>query len=484
MCRAQSEMRDLVVMLPGITGSVLEKDGRDLWAISGAAAWRALRTLGRSLDELTLRGDDPEAAELDDGIRATRVMPDFHLVPGLVKVDGYSTLKQLIVDHFRVVPGTVDGPEPANFIEFPYDWRRDNAASARRLQRLVERRLPQWRQWSGAADAKLIVLAHSMGGLVARYYLEVLGGWRDCRALFTFGTPFCGSASALEYLANGYKNLFVDLTEAMRSFTSIYQLLPIYKMVRVNGENRRVAETEGIPGVDRGRAAAAAKFHDEINKAVARHRDDNEYLRERYTLVPIVGIRQPTLQSALLDGGRLRSSGALPSGVDEVFADGDGTVPRLSALPAELARDPRGIFIAERHSSLQSNLSILDGLLERLKQMEAPGLRAILGPGVDRAVRQRAALALDLDDLYTAGEAVELRARLFGAPEPAAALVANLVPLAPAGPRRACRFAAQDDDTWTLTLDLEPGVYRIEARTRRAGPAAPRPVHDVFEVVR
>jgi triacylglycerol esterase/lipase EstA (alpha/beta hydrolase family) len=63
-----------------------------------------------------------------------------------------------------------------------------------------------------------------MGGLVARYYLEVLEGWRDCRALITFGTPYRGSANALNYLANGYKKLFLDLTEVMRSFSSIYQL--------------------------------------------------------------------------------------------------------------------------------------------------------------------------------------------------------------------------------------------------------------------
>src|SRR4029434_11089128 len=32
-------------------------------------------------------------------------------------------------------------------------------------------------------------------------------GWRDCRALITFGTPYRGSANALNYLANGYKKL-------------------------------------------------------------------------------------------------------------------------------------------------------------------------------------------------------------------------------------------------------------------------------------
>jgi hypothetical protein len=31
----KTPMRDMVVILPGILGSVLQKDGKDLWAVSG-----------------------------------------------------------------------------------------------------------------------------------------------------------------------------------------------------------------------------------------------------------------------------------------------------------------------------------------------------------------------------------------------------------------------------------------------------------------
>jgi hypothetical protein len=41
---AKVRMRDIVVLLPGITGSVLQKDGKDIWAISGQAVWKALTT--------------------------------------------------------------------------------------------------------------------------------------------------------------------------------------------------------------------------------------------------------------------------------------------------------------------------------------------------------------------------------------------------------------------------------------------------------
>lgn len=313
---ARSRMRDVVVVLPGITGSVLRKDGHDLWAISGQAAWRALRTLGRGLDDLRLEGDDPEADRLGDGIVATRVMPDAHLVPGLVKIDGYSALLRLVTDHFEVIRGDPASDQPANLFEFPYDWRRDNRAAARALGRLVERALPRWREFSGAGDARVILLAHSMGGLVSRYWLEVLGGWRHCRALVTFGTPHRGSVSALSYLANGYKALFVDLTEVMRHLH--LPAAALHQVVQVGGAWQRVAETDGIPGVDPGRALAALAFHREIEDAVTRNRDDPGYLREGYRLLPVVGTRQRTFQSGVLNGGTLRASAALPAGLYRV----------------------------------------------------------------------------------------------------------------------------------------------------------------------
>jgi len=44
-----------------------------------------------------------------------------------------------------------------------------------------------------------------MGGLVARYYLEALDGWRNTRALITFGTPYSGAMKALDLVANGLR---------------------------------------------------------------------------------------------------------------------------------------------------------------------------------------------------------------------------------------------------------------------------------------
>jgi pimeloyl-ACP methyl ester carboxylesterase len=476
----KKRLRDIVVLLPGITGSVLQKDGKDLWAISSQAAWRALTSLGGSFQELLLAGDDPCIDDLEDGIQATRLMPDAHLIPGLVKIDGYSDTARLIMDHFEVKRGNLFDGSPANFFEFPYDWRRDNRVAARQLQKLIEERLPRWREYSGARDARVILLAHSMGGLVCRYYLEVLEGWRECRALITFGTPYRGSLNALDFLSNGYKKRFVDLTEAMRSFTSVYQLLPIYRAVKIDHTYRRVAEIDGIPGVVRSRAEAALAFHREIEAAVAEHRKDPAYLEKGYRVVPVVGTRQPTLQSAELADGYLRAGRELPEGIDELLGDGDGTVPRLSAIPLELSEEYRDTFVPERHGSLQRNVVVLADLRGRLEQMQVTGLGAIRGPGLSPEAAERPAISLDLEDLYVTGEPVEFRVELLNCQDPGSVSARLESVDGPRGRPLEKEFHRTADAGWGLRVEgLSVGLYRIEVCTAKLGPS---PVHDLFEV--
>lgn len=479
----KKRLHDIVVLLPGITGSVLQKDGRDIWAISGQTLWEGLTSFGASLNHLRLPADDPEVDDLGDGILATRLIPDLTFIPGLVKIDGYTQTARLITDNFEVIHGSVKGEKPANFFEFPYDWRRDNRVAARRLKQLIDRSLPQWRQHSGVNDAKVIFLAHSMGGLVARYYLEALEGWRNCRALITFGTPYRGSLQAVDFLANGYKQLFLDLTEVVRSFTSAYQLLPIYEAVKVGESYKRVAETEGITGVVRERAERALAFHREIEAAVERHRKDSEYLGRGYTILPIVGTRQPTAQSARLTHGRLTVDRVLPEGIDAWLDDGDGTVPRLSAIPIELSEQYRDTYVPERHGSLQSNLEVLNDLRGRLEQMQVKGLREIRGPEVSQEAEGRPAISLDLDDLYLAGEPVELRAKLVNTSNTVGPLEARIEAVGGERVTTVKQEFREEGDDWVLRMEgLPPGLYRVAVRTVKAEPLAPKPVHDLFGI--
>jgi len=480
---AKKRLEDIVVLLPGATGSVLQKDGRDIWGVSGQALWGGLTSFGHSLDSLRLPFDDPEIDDLGDGIRATRLIPDVTFIPGLVKIDGYTETARLITDNFEVTRGSIEGEKAANFFEFPYDWRRDCRAPARQLKQLIDRKLPQWRQHSGVKDAKIIFLAHSMGGLVARYYLEVLEGWRDCKALITFGTPYRGSVEAVGFLSNGYKQLFLDLTEVVRSFTSVYQLLPIYEMLHVGDAYRRVAETDDIPGIERTRAEQALAFHRAIEAAVNEHRRESEYLDHGYKILPILGTRQPTIQSARLADGRLTTSRVLPEWIDSRLSDGDGVVPRLSAIPIEMSEEYRDTYFPERHGSLQRNEEIIKDIRGRLEQMQVRGLSWVRGPEVSRKAEERPAISLDLDDLYITGEAVEMHAQLVNASNAVGPLIARIEAVGGAPVAAVKQEFREDERGWVLKVEgLPPGLYRVTVRTAKAGPSAPKAVHDLFGI--
>jgi hypothetical protein len=481
MANGNVRLRDLLILLPGISGSVLQKDGKDLWGISGQSIWSLVKSAGGSLRQLTLTQDDSSMEDLGDGIRAPRLIPDATLIPGLVKIDGYSVIAQKIRGRFRVEEGTIHDDKPANFIQFPYDWRRDNRVAARQLQELVARRLPQWRKYSGADDAKVILVAHSMGGLVSRYYLEVLEGWRDCRLLISMGTPYRGSLNALNFLANGYKRLSVDMCQPLRSFTSMYQLLPIYLSLRVGVTYRRIGEIEAIPGIERARAEQALAFHHEIMDTVEQHGREEHYIKGAYRIVPVVGVRQPTNQSAELVSGRLTVSTKVPEGIDSLLEDGDGTVPRLSAIPVELSDEFRQCFFAERHSSLQCNETVLEHVCGIIEQSQVVGLREIRGADVAPGTAAQPAISLGLEDLYFPGEPVTFQARFINMPGNAGPPRGKIEAVG-GGATQAIMFQPEADGWSAQVHGLPPGVYRLEVRAPVAGGAAPLPVHDLFEV--
>jgi pimeloyl-ACP methyl ester carboxylesterase len=467
---AKTRMRDLLVFLPGIMGSVLRKDGKDLWAFTGQSAWQTLKTMGGWLQELRLEDD-----EADDGIVATRVLPDIHLIPGLKKVDGYSRIADFLLANFELIDGTLDGDDPANFLRFPYDWRRDNRINAHRLAGVIERKLTLWRDFTNDPDARVILVGHSMGGLVSRYYLEVLGGWEHTRALITLATPHRGSVAAANYLANGFKQLFIDLTEVVRSFTSIYQLLPIYRMVKQGDDWVRIVEAEEISGIDRARAGDALAFHREIEAAVESRSGDGE----PPVILPFVGTQQPTLQSAVHTDGRLTVSNELPDWIDDILGEGDSTVPRVSALPIELSEAQSGTFVAERHSSVQNHASVLDDLKGRLEQLQAADLGSVRG--APPTARTPSAISVDLEDMYLPDEPVVVTARLVDAEKEME--VRARVTAAGGGPSRQFSLDAEGDVYRGDLAGLDAGLYRIEVATAAGGPGAPSAVHDVFEVL-
>jgi pimeloyl-ACP methyl ester carboxylesterase len=455
---AKQPLGDVVVLLPGILGSVLTHDGHEVWSPTPGAIGRALWTLGRSVTSLQLHDDPWELDDLGDGVEAPRLMSGVHLIPGFWSIDVYAGISTMITDTFDVVPGDT-------YIEFPYDWRRDNRVAARKLQRLAEEKLHLQRQRN--PDAKLILIGHSMGGLVARYFLECLDGWKDTRALITFGTPHRGSMNAVGFLVNGFvKKLgplkVADLTALLRSLTAVYQLLPIYPCVDAGGGLQRVAEVD-LPGVDRARATSAlTDFHRAIEAAVA-DRDPNAY-----AIHSIVGITQGTRQSGRLEGGRL----ILADSYEGEDMGGDGTVPRVSATPIETDDDQpayQPMYSSEMHGSLQTSEPV---------QTQLRGILTARPRGAFRAVQ---GVRVDADELLAADESLVVRAL----PDTAGlTLRASVVDVASGRPAGAVVLSRDADEVHTGELrPLPAGDYRLRVEGIDDSAGLADPVHSLVCVV-
>ena len=103
-----------------------------------------------------------------------------------------------------------------------YDRRLSNRHNAHCLADLVEPALDRWPATTRLrADAQLVFVCHPMGGLIARWCIEQLGGQQRTRKLITLGTPYRGAAKAVDQLVNGVHKglgrLAVDLTAFARS---------------------------------------------------------------------------------------------------------------------------------------------------------------------------------------------------------------------------------------------------------------------------
>jgi pimeloyl-ACP methyl ester carboxylesterase len=393
-----SAFPDLVILLPGITGSVLaDGRGREVWGHSFGAIWRAITSRGETIEELELAEDgDP------NGVTATRLIPGITIIPRFVKIDGYAAIERFLIRELELQPGR-------NFLTFPYDWRLDNRLNARRFEDKALNALREWRSRSGNVEARLVLIGHSMGGLISRYFLECLGGWQHTRTLITLGTPHWGSLNALDFLVHGMKKgigpLGLDLTPLLRSFPSVYQLLPNYACVDVGDASllgvADAVRNAHIPNVDEARARDSLAFHAEIEDAQKSNAKEAAYFDRGYRMVPLVGIEQPTLQSARCRSGKVELLRSL-NGQDH---GGDGTVPRVSATPLELVDQDREMFAAQIHGSMQNSREVLASVKGVVTQPEVTLTRLRhAGLGVD--------LTLDIEDVVAPGEPLTVRARV------------------------------------------------------------------------
>jgi pimeloyl-ACP methyl ester carboxylesterase len=460
---------DIVVFIPGIGGSRLERDGKPIYDLS-------LKALHRSIwnwvgGDIAFHGG---SSKPDDGVVATDLYNN-QLIPGWFGVDDYdglvTTLKSVVRDPAR------------QFVKFPYDWRASNRWAALELDAKVRPLLHDWRKGAGGANAKLWLVCHSMGGLVARYFLEHLGGADITRRLITIGTPHRGAPKALGALVNGIGLGPLDFSSVIRSFASTYELLPQAPVVKVATDAgeclARVADFFGmgdllpvpptttastppsdlspLPHIDPDRLRDALDFHRAIREPVIRRMQEGE--PTPYTVTCLFNRRQRTTQSASWLAGQLLVSDDSPfptlAGQNKLFHRGDGTVPGPSAVPIEWAQSTDAIALDEKHASMPSARSLTDVLQNLASPLDT---RAYMSSDPSDG-----SLGLAAPALVMAGDAFEIELDVVRA---ARLTVTVMAVHAPELTAFECVFSLNDGATERIEVSLAaPGTYSVTARS-------------------
>jgi pimeloyl-ACP methyl ester carboxylesterase len=335
--RMVAEPRGNVVVIPGIMGSELisvDRGGAQdrIWV-------QVYRLITGRLDRLRLNEAGLAEHNPDYDVRATGILKRY-----------YGELLLSLSENWRVRT-------------FWYDWRKDLNVSADGLN-------AQLSGWFD--DAPVHIVAHSMGGLVARTFMMrhedrwnkmSVGDGRSVGRLIMLGTPNHGSYAipqAITGIATMVKRLaMLDLThnttellQVLNSFVGSYQMLPSH--LRVSGIHRLYeAETYRGWGASQSRLDKAKKHHEDLQSAVAPER-----------MLYVAGRDQATFGGIndLDNLGKLEAY--------DVTTRGDGTVPHELGL----LDDVETYYVEEEHGNLTSNPRILSALDELLTTGETTQL--------------------------------------------------------------------------------------------------------------
>lgn len=197
-----------VVFVPGLMGSQLWRGSEQLWP--------NVRNLYRDPEQLKLPGAP--------NIEPRGLVQEVVVVPNLLKLAQYNRLGDYLVEELGY-------ERERDLLEFAYDWRKDVRDSALQLAAAIE-------AWDHPAP--ITIIAHSLGCLVSRYYINCLGGDRKVERIVLMGGPHQGTPKAITaLLTKGNLLPFGFMGERVRdifrTFPSSYQILPTYNCVVEKG---------------------------------------------------------------------------------------------------------------------------------------------------------------------------------------------------------------------------------------------------------
>ncbi len=278
---------------------------------------------------------------------------------------------------------------------YAYDWRQDVLTLGAQLRDRIR----------ANAKGPVSIVAHSMGGLVARAAMQD-DRKRAIAQLIMLGTPNFGSFATVLALRGAYppvhKIAMLDhehdadahAQRVFATFTGLYQLLPAPE--RLNRLDLRRPST----WPRRGPRPLASEL-----KRSANYRLHLAPADARFTL--IAGVGQPTVTAMRRRGEEFEF---------EVTRNGDGTVPLSLALLA----GAKTYYVAEGHTELPSNSRVVAAVLDLLvdgntRQLAQRWATSRAAPRwiCERDLRFTASLALDWEKLSAATQRELLEGIVF-----------------------------------------------------------------------
>lgn len=271
------ETRNPVIVIPGILGSRLveEDTGRVVWGAFAGDYANPEKADGARLFALPMAEGVP-LQDLVDNVRPDGALDRIRVslfglpieqaaylhILGTLGVGGYRDLS-------LGKSGAIDyGNDHYTCFQFDYDWRRDLAENAQRFHEFLEETrmnvAESRRQRYGieASEVRFDIVAHSMGGLLTRYYLRFGGAdlpqdgsipdvtWAGTELVdrvVLVGTPNAGSTKSLSQLVDGvqFASILPKYEPALvGTEPAVYQLLPRLRHRRVVYDHDRSRDVD------------------------------------------------------------------------------------------------------------------------------------------------------------------------------------------------------------------------------------------------
>lgn len=206
------------IVVPGITGTPLT----DTYPMPPDTVWSLLN---QAHERVGMHPDDLRYEALEPA----------RIVPGQPYQAGYGELINELRFNLRA---REDQPTPV--YAFGYDWRQPLDAVEAQLADFIDevidrtRLLRHYDRAGFAADPKVNLVGHSMGGLIIAGYLQRRGAGARVHKVATLATPFRGSFEAVIKVTTGTADLGVAAPssrerEAARLTPALYHLLPSFE---------------------------------------------------------------------------------------------------------------------------------------------------------------------------------------------------------------------------------------------------------------